>query len=311
MLKHAQKRVYITCLSMTRCPATNKFITEAVKAARRGVDVHVAIDLFAFLCGHNSKLRSRMLGRDMRRTSRMRNDFIDAGAEFHWLGMQRIPYFTGRTHSKWVIIDDDVFSFGGVNLDQSGITERVDYIFHLVDHNIADHIVAEQHFIEDHPDNAKRAKDHFVRTEYGDILFDSGRMGKSIIYNRAIKLAKRATSVVLCSQYCPGDKLSRVLVDKKAKVYFNPKGSAGDAANNFMIGSKKLTTEMPNQYKRARYLHAKFMIATLPDGSKRAVTGSNNFSSISIGAGTREVALETSDPRVIVQLEDFLDKYVA
>ena len=47
------------------------------------------------------------------------------------------------------------------------------------------------------------------------------------------------------------------------------------------------------------------MVATLPDGSKSAIAGSHNFMFGSGFVGTREVAIETSDPRLIQQLERF------
>nr|MBP6038525.1 hypothetical protein [Candidatus Saccharimonas sp.] len=59
------------------------------------------------------------------------------------------------------------------------------------------------------------------------------------------------------------------------------------------------------------YLHAKFMIGTMPDGSKRAITGSHNFMFGSGLMGTREIALETTDTKIIRQLERFIDTYVA
>ena len=52
------------------------------------------------------------------------------------------------------------------------------------------------------------------------------------------------------------------------------------------------------------------MIFTLEDGSKVAITGSHNFAYTGVLLGTREIALETSDPKIIGQLEKFIDKEV-
>ena len=54
----------------------------------------------------------------------------------------------------------------------------------------------------------------------------------------------------------------------------------------------------------------KFIIFTMPDGEKVTLTGSHNFMRGSGIMGTREIALETSDPDVIKQLEAFRKKYV-
>ena len=45
-------------------------------------------------------------------------------------------------------------------------------------------------------------------------------------------------------------------------------------------------------------------------GSKIALSGSHNFMRGSGIMGTREIALETSDPAIIKQLEAFRKKYI-
>jgi len=65
------------------------------------------------------------------------------------------------------------------------------------------------------------------------------------------------------------------------------------------------------RYKKEPYLHAKFIIFTMEDGSKVAITGSHNFAYTGVLFGTREIALETTDPNVIEQLESFYRQYVA
>jgi len=59
------------------------------------------------------------------------------------------------------------------------------------------------------------------------------------------------------------------------------------------------------------YLHAKFIIFTMKDGSKTAISGSHNFAYTGVLFGTREIALETTNPQVIGQLESFYKKYIA
>jgi cardiolipin synthase len=53
------------------------------------------------------------------------------------------------------------------------------------------------------------------------------------------------------------------------------------------------------------------MLFEMPDGQKIALTGSHNFSYTGVNFGTREVALETSDPDIYRQLEDFYETNVA
>ena len=53
------------------------------------------------------------------------------------------------------------------------------------------------------------------------------------------------------------------------------------------------------------------MIFTMPDGRKVAITGSHNFVYGGVLLGTREIALETDDPKIVRQLERFFKTYVA
>ena len=144
------------------------------------------------------------------------------------------------------------------------------------------------------------------------MLLDGGKINRSIIYKHAVRLAKKAESILLVSQYCPAGELARILKKKPAtSIYFNPKGSAKDPVNNIMIGTRSTVKSLTTSYRRPRYLHAKFMIGIMPDGTKLAITGSHNFSTLGVRAGTREIALETSDPGIIDQLERFFTRYVS
>jgi cardiolipin synthase len=48
----------------------------------------------------------------------------------------------------------------------------------------------------------------------------------------------------------------------------------------------------------------------MQDGTKRAITGSHNFAYTGVLLGTREIALETADPTIISQLEEFIAKKI-
>lgn len=310
LVKQAQHRVYLVCLNLNRSPETNKLIDEIMAAAQRGVDVRIGNDLLTFICDHEGSVASRLVGPEMLHTRSIRKDFLKSGAQFHWLGLQSVPYVIGRTHSKWTIIDDHIFSFGGVNLSHAGIAERTDYMFYVVDHDLADRLAKKQLLIESAAPN-RQFSNMNIKTNFGNVLIDGGKFGHSLIYNHAIKLARESTELVVVSQYCPSGKLGKIIRHRSAKLFFNPKGSADTKVNNFMIGTKSNTSNQTNLYTRSRYLHAKFIIGKLPNGSKRAITGSHNFAAISGKVGTREIALETTEPHVISQLEKFLDDYIA
>ena len=81
--------------------------------------------------------------------------------------------------------------------------------------------------------------------------------------------------------------------------------------NKIIIGINMMWTKSVTKYTRPNYLHAKFMIFTMKDGSKVAITGSHNFVNSASLLGTREIALETRDVDIISQLENFFEQHVA
>ena len=119
----------------------------------------------------------------------------------------------------------------------------------------------------------------------------------------------QAENIVLVSQYCPTGKLNRILKRKNAKLYFNNWRTASPI-NKLLIKLGTLTSRQQTLYQHPQYLHAKFIVFTMPDGSKIALSGSHNFMRGSGIMGTREIALETSDPAIIKQLEAFRKRYV-
>lgn len=307
--RHATKRIYLISMVIADHGNTHELIAELEAAAKRGVEVHVAGDVFTFGEVSGGFLPVRYYSPGARDTNRMVRTLKKSGVRFSWLGRARMTLFSGRTHSKWCIVDDTIFSFGGVNLYGEGI-DNVDYMFRLTDSKLADRLVDEQRRIQ----TAERRSSNYpsVAYEHGDdtILIDGGIIGQSVIYRRALELAEQAASIVFVSQYCPTGKLSRIISKKKVKLYFNRPQQA-DGLNRIVLRVAMLATRLKTRYKKARYLHAKCLIFTMEDGSKVAITGSHNFAYTGVLLGTREIAIETRNPKIITQLESFIKKEVA
>jgi cardiolipin synthase len=307
-VNRATKRVYLMSMVIADHKSTHSLIEALENAALRGVNVVVAADIFTYGEISDGFLPFRYYSHNARKTNLMVKKLKQAGVEFHWLGRGRVTVFSGRTHSKWCVVDDTIFTFGGVNLYEGGI-QNIDYMFTFDDVVLADRIVQEQVRVqkaEKHQSNY-----HSVAYEHGDItvLIDGGIIGQSVIYRRIIELAEKSSNIVFVSQYCPTGKLARVLKKKPATLYFNRPLQA-EGLNRIVLRLGIFLTGLKSSYKKGRYLHAKFMIFTLEDGSKVAITGSHNFAYTGVLLGTREIALETSDPKIIGQLEKFIDKEV-
>jgi cardiolipin synthase len=309
-VRKATKRVYLISMVIADHPATHELITEIEAAAKRGVTVHVAADIFTYGEVSGSFLPLRYNSPNAKLVTKMAKTLRAAGVKFHWLGRARLTIFNGRTHNKWCVVDDTCYVFGGVNMYEGGI-HNVDYMFRTVNTALADRLVHEQTRIQ----KAERTTTNHPSARHGfgndTVLIDGGIITQSIIYRRACELAKEADKILYVSQYCPTGKLARILKRKKTKFYFNsPDKTSG--LNAAFIRFSIFISGLKSRYsKNKAYLHAKFIIFTLPDGSKAALTGSHNFAYTGVTLGTREIALETKDPAVISQLESFYKEHVA
>ncbi len=309
-IKKAKHRVIFMSLMFTDDDVTDEFVDALEAAAARGVSVRIAADLFTYgeLGGHF--LPFKFFTERSRATTSTVRALTRSGVTFDWIGRFSATPMSGRTHIKCLVVDDHVFSFGGVNLYGKDILGNNDYMFHVRNQRLADDLTHELHQI------VKADRGHYAyrshRFSFGKhmVLTDGGFQGDSVIYRRACELAKEADEVLLVSQYCPTSKLSRILKQRKSRLYFNPPQLAGPL-NKIVITTGMLLSGHKTRYTRDKYLHAKFMIFTMPDGHKIALTGSHNFVYGGVLLGTREIALETADKKVITQLEEFFQTHVA
>lgn len=308
-IAHSKERVVVMTLCISHEDETADFIDSLKVAAKKGVDVSVAADTFTFsaLGGYFNPLKKWT--RHSREAKKLSKTLSKNGVSFHWLGgSHRINPFAGVTHVKWTIVDDTVYCFGGVNMYGRG-ARHIDYMFKTNDKKLADLLANEHRNIVKTDRDPTDYSGFYKKLGYGTLLIDSGEKNESMIYERAVELAKQSSSILFVSQYCPTGKLAKVLRSKKATVYYNqPKNT--HRWTNIMLRYSRLTSRLSSRYKGTKYLHAKFIVFTMEDGSKVALTGSHNFSYSGVLFGTREVELETRDAKVISQLEEFYNNYV-
>jgi cardiolipin synthase len=310
LVRKAEKRIFLIAMVIADHPATHELLAAIEDAARRGVKVAVTADIFTYGEVSGGFLPLRYYSPGVKEVNHMVKRLKAAGVKFLWLGRGHVTILNGRTHSKWCVIDDTCFVFGGVNMYQEGVAENTDYMFRVENNRLADRLVYEQGRIA----KAERTSTNYPSVTYelegNSVLIDGGIIAHSVIYRRATELARDAKHIVFVSQYCPTGKLARIFKTKNVDLYFNrPEEAVG--FNRALIRLSMLTSGFKTLYKKEPYIHAKFLIFTMKDGSKVAITGSHNFAYTGVLFGTREIALETTDPAIISQLETFYKKYVA
>jgi cardiolipin synthase len=180
-----------------------------------------------------------------------------------------------------------------------------DYMFHVQNKGLAD-------FLRREHNNIIATASEYNGTQYtinktSQCYIDGAQPYSSIIYKRACWLADHAESAVYVSQYYPTGKLGSLLKNISMSYYINrPENMRGLA--KLMLIFDRWRCRIKNNYKKDRYLHAKFIIFTMQDGTKIALTGSHNFSFAGVRFGTIEINMETSDHHAITQLESFIEK---
>ena len=306
---HAKVRVRLLTTIMTEDASTRKLIRALAAASQRGVDVEVGADVFTFGVINDDWNPIRSFNRGLRSARLMRKHLLAAGVTFQWIGRLGPVMFAGRTHIKWLVIDDYVYSFGGVNLYKPGIG-HTDYMLGLPDAQLADRLEEEHRRIV-HADKVdKFYKSHQFECSYGTVLIDGGALNNSIIYKRACQLALQAEKILFVSQYCPSGRLGKILQHTATRFYFNHWRNA-TKFNRFLIRWSMFFSGITPDYSHREYIHAKFIIFEMPDGQKIALTGSHNFVRGGVLVGTREIALETANSDIISTLERFWKQEIA
>lgn len=309
-IKRAKKRINLLALVISEDESTRHIIDALCQASERGVRIDIGMDLY-FTYKELGQMSSRWsYFRSQVRQMRATKKRLEAsGIKVRWLGQFGATLFSRRTHVKWSIVDDTVYSFGGINLYHEGLANN-DYFFRSHSPTLAERLSAEHELIISTDKAGRSYPSHRFTSEHCDVLIDGGRMFDSIIYRRAVTLAKRAERIVYVSQYCPTGKLSRVLKKHHTEFYFNHWKNADDPLNRTLIRFSSFFHRITTSYTKSQYLHAKFMLFYLPDDEVVAISGSHNFVAIGGTLGTREVAAETSDKTIVRQLERFLETQV-
>lgn len=310
-IKRSQKRVYSLTLIITQDPETKSLVEEIKRAAKRGIKTNIVIDAFTYseLSGAFSPRKKQKA--PSHATTNMLLDFEMAGGKTHVLDDKlKFNPFSGVTHIKWFVVDEIVYCFGGTNLYKKGI-HSTDYMLKVRDKNLADTLVSEQEKIVLCDKNKTAYAGLKKKLPFGNVLIDSGKKYDSLIYKRSCDLAVQSKEILFVSQYCPTGELANSLKRISSKIYFNPPSIASSYKNKILIKASMLQTKLNTLYKKDTYVHAKFIIFTLKNGNKVALTGSHNFTYSGVRFGTKEVALETADTKIIAQLETFYEKYIA
>jgi cardiolipin synthase A/B len=305
LLPKAHKRIVLAAMVIMSGPKTEEILRPLIAAAKRGVKVHVLHDHFiANFVTRPGNLDFSEFKKAVAETDAILSELQAAGGRVSVAGKLGLNPYGGRYHAKLAVVDDDVFSFGGVNL-RDDCYDNIDYMLHATDNTLAGSL--EQ--LIDHNAKGEPHRDMSLTLASGDtVLFDAGQKGQSIIYRRACELAKEARTITYVSQMAPTGTLAKVLAATKTTYFANRPRQTGAKPDALGQWFDQRTNGLHNHYEGKPYIHAKFILYELRSGQRIALTGSHNFSWRGVAFGTKEIALETANESVWKSLQEVVYK---
>lgn len=300
-LPQAKKRIVIHAMVVLWQPHTETLLPLLRDALERGVELRIVGDLYSKFHSNMPKFVRGDHGPRWGHTIAINSELQSLGAHVTYVGKIGLNPFKQRCHSKITIIDDQVFSFGGVNF-YSGAFAFHDYMLTTTSKALADRLYALVRDIEKYP----------RMTDFADpidpdntILFDGGSPGTSVIYDTACNIVAEAKKVYYVSQMCPSGELAK-LINKTDNACYFVRPNQADTPSNIALIFDRARFGITNRYKGKQYIHAKFILTEGHDGSRHIVSGSNNFSWRGIAYGTKEIAIHSTDEKLWQVFYDYM-----
>lgn len=274
-------------------------------ACQRGVKVELVFDVYSRLYMADDYTGLRDFRQRRKLTEVWLRKLQEAGATIAFIGKIKVNPYKRRCHVKATVIDDTIFSFGGVNFT-NGAFKNTDYMLTDKDQKTADSLVELVHQIGTEPPYEDQS---IQLSDTTTVLYDAGVPKKSIIYETACDLAEQAEKILYVSQMAPSGRLAELINAKNNVCYFcRPSQQVFPDGAGLFIDQHRYGTK--NNYKGKKYIHAKFMLFEMPDGNKALVSGSNNFSWRGVAFGTKEIAVCSTDAKLWRQLYEFMQQSV-
>lgn len=280
------------------------------KTARYGVDVRAWVDSFSLMTTdfQNNLFQGQRSRKRQRATLAMLQGLRDAGVRVNLLNkpnlVERFIPQIGRDHQKAEIIDGMGFLMGFNFTDANFIA--FDLAIALTDPRIVEKLSEEMV-------TGNKNDCEVSCTDETSLLIDRGKMGQSIILDRAKEMVGRARNdVLMVSVFCPNGELGhRMSRANRRGVNVETIASKEDWVRRAPLYQKLIYKMgrleerlMQNQVPTKFYgsdIHAKFLIV-----DNKVLFGSHNFAREGVWAGTREIALFSTNPTLAANLRRYV-----
>jgi phosphatidylserine/phosphatidylglycerophosphate/cardiolipin synthase-like enzyme len=302
----AQKRIVINAMGVLWGPQTEKLLPLLFDALGRGVEIRLVGDIFSKLEANLPRLHRGDSTPKWSHTLAINTQLRASGAHITYVGKLSLNPFKGRCHTKITLIDDAVFTFGGVNFS-SGAFSNHDYMLTAKNALLADRLYL---LVRDIEKDQRLIDMTEPLSKTLTLHFDGGTPDSSAIYDQACAMVSEARKVYYVSQMCPSGRLAKLITNTENYCYFN-RSSQAEPPLNMALPVDRLLSGVTNRYKGKTYIHAKFILCEGKDDSKRLLSGSNNYSWRGIAYGTKEIAASSSDPALWDTFYEYMQKEIA
>lgn len=313
-IRLAQNRVWIQTMALEPSHFTDLLVQSLISAQQRGVDVKIVHDSFSdyvtdnkfnhlpLLKSEDREYKRFLLGRKaellklLEEHCQVSQTNVPAGI----LSYTPLPGVMGRDHKKISIVDDKAY-IGGMNMTSLD-AKRIDFMLKTDNQDMVNRLslIFNQSFL-----NLPVFDTVYVCDDNNSLLVDSGKRFQSIIMKYAYDaIDKENESITLISPYLPSGNLRKalnravgkglsvdVITSQASRSEFAPKIS------QFVHNAGQVKPLFPI----IRYpgtVHTKALLL----GNNSAIIGSHNFDELFVNLGTEEIALLTTQPEIITQL---------
>lgn len=311
--KSAKKRIWAQAMEVEPGDIANRLLNLVEEAGKKSLDARLNIDHYSLMVTDGlPNFPPVLISRDWRKRLQIRKDIFSRiennGAKISYINkptlLEKFVYTMGRNHMK-IFIVDDIAWIGGVNF-ADGYFKRQDIMVKITDKAITDQIA--QVFMEAHEERLK--EDEVLKTNNAALFIDSGRTGKSVILDEAVRMIDKAKQTVqVVTAFVPDGKFLRALIAADRRGVMVELAVSDPSATPGVFKPVNYFSDIQLKLKHVNFkisyqklpVHAKVLIVD----KRIAFLGSHNFLTKGVMMRTAEIALQSEDERLVNNLLDF------
>ncbi|MCR4329048.1 MAG: phosphatidylserine/phosphatidylglycerophosphate/cardiolipin synthase family protein [Candidatus Roizmanbacteria bacterium] len=318
----AKKSIWIQTMNFDPGIYIDEIVSILIKAAKKGIDVRINVDWLAerFYRGRYAIVyikKDPLVEAFNRKRQEMYTLLRSAGVKLTLTNKPNLfAYFFPsykRNHIKMFIVDNKIAWVGGVNLMKDSF-ENLDLMVKTADKSMI-HALIDQF---PRVNGGRRVHDYITKCNIDtSFMVDSGRYGKSLIYQDVLKTVEKAKkSILFISQFPPDGLLQKKIIELSRKGVKTT--IITSHRNDFVFTSfpqnvlYNILRFKINNNSNIKLIHfsKKVHIKLLIVDFKHVVFGSHNFSQLGGLFGTEEIAFHTTNTELISGFKKFIATHI-